>query len=128
MSYCEPCAYGSDIFVVYKSTSSTLRVQNKQMTRLTLDVKGKDTIVTEKSSSDGKKKVDDTGWYYLGLVSQIGFSIALPIAGFAILGKIADGAWASSPKWTLVGLGTGIILSILTFVHTIQSVLRDKTK
>jgi hypothetical protein len=114
--------------VVYKRKSSTLHTDDERITRFTLDVKGLHTITREKNDTDGKKKFGDTGWYYLGIFGQIGFSIALPIAGLAIAGKMADNFWMSTPKWTLIGLGVGIIVSIATFIYSVQSVLQDKTK
>jgi len=114
---------------VYKRKTSTLHAENEKVTRFTLDVKGKDTTVGVKNDSglDNKKKqFDDNGWYYIGLFSQIGFSIALPIAGCAILGKMADGVWNSTPKWTFIGLGVGIAVSVVTFIHSIRIVLHDK--
>jgi ATP synthase protein I len=121
--------YDSDILVVYKRKSSTLRVDDERVTRFTVDVKGKDTTIREKNnSSDKEKKSTDTGWYYLGMFGQIGFSIALPIAGCAILGKMADAFWMSSPKWTLIGLGIGITVSVVTFIHTVKSVVEDSKK
>jgi hypothetical protein len=117
----------SDILVVYKRKPSTLHTGDERITRLTLDVKGTDTTIREKSETE-KKKFDDKGWYYVGMFSQIGFSIALPIAGCAIAGKMADNVWMTSPKWTLVGLGVGITVSVVTFIYSIQIVLQDKSK
>jgi len=118
----------SDIFVVYKRKSSTLHSDEEHISRFTLDVKGIDTTILEKNKEERLKRFDDKGWYYLGMFGQIGFSIALPIAGFAIAGKMIDTYWMTTPKWTVIGLGVGIIISIGTFIYSVKSILQERTK
>ena len=69
-----------------------------------------------KTRSDHQKKESDDTWYYLGLVGQIGFVIALPIAGGAILGSLV--------QKTLLGLGIGFVISVAGFIRTIQKIMR----
>lgn len=66
-----------------------------------------------------------TSWYYFGVVGQIGFSIALPIAGGAILGSYLDDRVGSYPRWTVGLLGLGIVISFITFYQTVKAVLKS---
>ena len=69
-----------------------------------------------KTRSDHQKKESDDTWYYLGLVGQIGFVIALPSAGGASLGSLV--------QKTLLGLGIGFVISVAGFIRTIQKIMR----
>ena len=65
-----------------------------------------------------RKENPDTAWYYLGLVGQIGFVIALPIAGGAIVGSWLHG--------TLIGIGIGFLISIVGFVRIVQKIMQTR--
>lgn len=65
-----------------------------------------------------RKKSLDLTWYYLGLVGQIGYVVALPIAGGAILGSIVGS--------TLVGISVGFVLSVFGFIRIIQRIVEIK--
>lgn len=73
-----------------------------------------------------KPETASTSWYYFGIVGQIGFSIALPIAGGAIGGSFVDRYFATYPRWTLGLLGLGVAVSFLTFYQTIRTLLQRK--
>jgi len=62
-------------------------------------------------------------WYFIGLVSQLGFSIALPIAGGALLGQFLDAKWHTYPRTTLSLLLLGIVISLVYLIRTIQEVI-----
>jgi len=63
-------------------------------------------------------------WYYFGLSGQIGFAIALPIAGGALIGSYIDDRFQTYPQYTVMLLFVGIILSMVNFVVTVQSILK----
>jgi hypothetical protein len=65
-----------------------------------------------------KKKSSDLTWYYLGLVGQIGYVVALPIAGGAIIGSLVG--------ITLIGLIVGFVISAFGFVRVVQQIIRKK--
>ncbi len=88
-----------------------------------LDVLGRETKTRRRSFKRAGQP--DTSWYYFGIVGQIGFSIAIPIAGGAIIGSVLDRKLGSYPRLTLGLLGAGVILSFVTFYQTIQTVLRN---
>lgn len=73
-----------------------------------------------------KKKDPDDAWYYLGLVGQIGYVIALPIAGGAILGSLVDQRFGVYPKGALTGITIGFLLSATGFVQVIRKILRKQ--
>ncbi|MBU2544637.1 AtpZ/AtpI family protein [Patescibacteria group bacterium] len=83
-----------------------------------------------RASQNRKRKVDSRGtWYYLGFIGEIGFTIALPIAGGALIGRYVDARWATYPKATLSLLFVGIVVSFFGFIRTVQSVIRrEKNK
>lgn len=49
-------------------------------------------------------------WFGLGMFGLIGWSVALPAVGGALLGAWIDRAWPSQYSWTLMLLLGGIIL------------------
>ncbi|MBI4065434.1 AtpZ/AtpI family protein [Candidatus Gottesmanbacteria bacterium] len=75
-----------------------------------------------KDEKQNKNNLDS--WYYLGVVGQIGFSIALPIAGGAILGSFIDRQMSIYPKATLGLLFFGVVVSCVTFYQTIKTILK----
>jgi len=65
-------------------------------------------------------------WYYFGIAGQIGFAIALPIAGGAIIGSALDRKLNLYPKCTLILLIIGIGISMINFVVTIQTMIKKQ--
>lgn len=94
--------------------------------RYTVSLTGEKPSISERFD---KKKVDshkqDSSWYYLGAVGQIGFAIAIPIAGGAFLGSYLDRSWGTYPKLTLGLLILGILVSGLSFYKTVQELLKN---
>lgn len=63
-----------------------------------------------------KKRMNREGsWFYLGMVGQIGYTIAIPLVLGAFLGSLVG--------QTLIGLGIGIIISVIGFVRIIKNLL-----
>lgn len=79
-----------------------------------------------KSRTPRKENNSDSTWYYLGLVGQIGYVVALPIAGGAIVGSSFDRRFGMYPAGTVVGLSIGFLISIIGFVRVIQKVLEKQ--
>ncbi len=79
------------------------------------DITLKDGLSGAKSRSRRQKKDSDATWYYLGLVGQIGYVVALPIATGAILGSFVG--------HKLLGIGVGVLVSVVGFVRIIQKIL-----
>ncbi len=59
-----------------------------------------------------KQKPPPSVWGSLALVGQLGLTIALPIALFAILGNYLDGVLHTSHVFILCGLLLGLISGI----------------
>lgn len=79
------------------------------------------------------KKIDrkirnrsSSSWFYVGFATDLGFTIALPIVGGAILGKYLDGLWGIYPKATLSLLLLGLVISIVGFIGTIREIVKRK--
>jgi len=62
--------------------------------------------------------------YYFGLSGQVGFAIALPIAGGALIGSYIDGRVQTYPQYTIIFLFVGIVISMINFVATVHSILK----
>jgi hypothetical protein len=96
--------------------------QNRERMDIVLD--GEETNLKIKNPAPPKKIKVDRTWSVLGNVSQIGFAIAMPIAVGAIAGKFLDAKFGIYPKMTLSLLMTGIMISVLGFVKTIQEIIK----
>lgn len=83
--------------------------------------------VPYQQKKSAKTKGTVNSWYYFGLAGQIGFAIALPIAGGAILGSYIDRQSGSYPTYTITLLFVGIVLSMINFVVTIRTILKRGT-
>jgi predicted F0F1-ATPase subunit len=90
--------------------------------KATIEEEGIPVPYRTKKTKDAKGIVNS--WYYFGLSGQIGFAIALPIAGGALLGSYIDERFHTYPQYTITLLFAGIVLSMVNFVFTIQSILK----
>jgi LPXTG-motif cell wall-anchored protein len=45
--------------------------------------------------------------------------------GGLVVGLLVDDATGSSPTWTLVGIGVGVLLGIVAFVLRVRAALRE---
>lgn len=79
--------------------------------------------VPKKVKAGGKRA--SQGWYYLGFIGEVGFTIAIPIAGGALVGTYLDRMWGTYPKATLSFLFIGIAVSLVGFVRVIQDIIRQ---
>ena len=80
---------------------------------------------TPKKVQKGKRQAS-LSWFYLGLVGQIGYTVAIPLVAGALLGTLADREIGIKPYGTLIGLGLGFIVSVVGFVRTIRDALARK--
>lgn len=93
----------------------------KSASYLNLDWNG--TLHTGKPKEIKKKTSGrDKSWYYLGLIGEVGFSIALPIVGGALLGKFLDQKFLIYPKATLSLLVLGIFVSIANLINLVKRI------
>ncbi len=74
-----------------------------------------------------KKKEQSLGWYYLGLVGEIGFVIALPIVAGSIGGVYIDKWLGTKPAATILLLLVGVGISFIGFFNVIGEIIHKKT-
>ncbi len=98
---------------------------DKERFRLVLNEKTGSVSVAKSLKRIHRKKKSDA-WFYLGFVGEIGYAIALPIVGGALLGEYIDRRMSTHPKATLLLLLLGIVVSMLGFVRTIQELIKRK--
>ncbi len=75
---------------------------------------------------EAKRTGYTSSWYYVSFVGQLGFAIAIPIAGGALLGTYLDRIWSTYPKATLSLLFLGILISVVGFFNTVMEIIRKK--
>jgi len=89
---------------------------------LKLDKNKKFIVVKEKLKKRPRDK--GRGWSrflsFAGLTVELGFVIALPIAGGAILGRWLDQKFGLSPKMTLSFIFLGVFLAISNLYQIIK--------
>ena len=79
------------------------------------------------SSAKPKKEVKrktQSYWWYMGLVGQIGYTIAIPLVAGVLVGAFIDRTIQTRPWATLAGLGLGSVISVLGFVRTIREAIK----
>ena len=86
----------------------SFRLENGKITPFEKTTKGKD----EEENKDLFKSI--------GLASDLGFSIAIPIAGGAILGSILDNKLNTRPFFTLFLLFLGILISFFNIYNIVK--------
>lgn len=87
----------------------------------------KNEFELEFSKTSKKKRSAGTApWYYLGLIGEIGFAIAVPIAGGALFGVFIDRTWSTTPKATLSLLFIGVIVSFINVFKTVETITKEK--
>lgn len=91
-----------------------------------LNVSEAETEIAPRQKKKGKRSGESAPWYYLGLIGEIGFAIAIPIAGGALGGVLLDRMWSTTPKATLSLLFIGVILSFFNLYKTVQTIVKEK--
>lgn len=101
-----------------KTKFKIISVEKRKVLYLTKDkvLGSKEEIVSKKLKSKSKDRFIES----LSLVSNLGFTISIPIAGGAFLGDYLDDKFASSPKITLSLIFLGMILGIVNVYHLIK--------
>jgi len=66
--------------------------------------------------------------YALSLAWQMGFLIAVPLAGFILLGMFIDNNLATYPFFVIIGAVLGIAITFYEAYHWMAPFLEDKEK
>ncbi len=62
---------------------------------------------------------------YLGIVGQIGYTIAIPLVIGTLGGVFIDKSLGTRPIITLAGLALGAVISVIGFSRTIRELLQN---
>lgn len=84
------------------------------------------TSTSLRKISQRKKKSSAPFLLYVGFAADLGFVVALPIVGGALLGRFFDSLWQTDGKATLNGIFIGIAISLIGFVHTVMDIMKRK--
>ncbi|MEK7544284.1 MAG: AtpZ/AtpI family protein [Patescibacteria group bacterium] len=98
-----------------------------EMEEFELTVAGDETNIAPRGSGPKKRLDSAAPWYYLGFIGEIGFAIAVPIAGGALVGVLVDRTWSTTPKATLVLLFLGAIVSFVNLFKTVETIVKNKS-
>lgn len=82
------------------------------------------------SEEDGKpkKKGGRDFLVILGLASELGFSIAIPIGGGVLLGSFIDKQTGTAPLFTLLLLLLGVIFGMFNLYNIVQQTTKKDKK
>lgn len=94
--------------------------------QFTLSLSESNRLSVKKRKVKVKKTGNQDTWFYLGFVGEIGYAIALPVTGGALIGKYIDRRMSTYPRATLLLLFIGAVISIVGFVRTIQVLINRK--
>ncbi|HEY4479085.1 MAG TPA: AtpZ/AtpI family protein [Candidatus Paceibacterota bacterium] len=79
-------------------------------------------IGTPKTNEQGKDKYKELKLVNFAL--ELGFTIAIPIVLLALLGRLLDRWWGTSPWLLLIGIFVSMIVSIALIYKKTKDVLR----
>ena len=65
-------------------------------------------------------------FYAISFAWQLGFIIAIPIAGFIFLGFIADGFLGTQPVLLITGFIVGVIITVYEIYHMLIPIIKNK--
>lgn len=101
-----------------KTKFKIILVEKRKVLYLTENklLESKEEVVPKKLNRKSKDRFIES----LSLVSNIGFTLCVPIVGGAFLGKYLDSKFASVPKITLSLIFLGMILGAVNVYHLIK--------
>lgn len=78
---------------------------------LRLGAEGEKGVIVEEEAPHPKQEPKSKTLQVLSMASELGFAIALPIAGGAFFGQLLDTKFGTSPRMTLSLIFTGVFLA-----------------
>lgn len=75
-----------------------------------------------------KKKDNFKTFYALSLAWQLGFLIAIPIGAFLFLGVLGDRFFKTEPFLLLLGILTGLIITVYEMYHLFIPLIKNSDK
>lgn len=91
-----------------------------------LDVGGQETTLAPRRGKAKQRSEPGGPWQYLGRMGEIGFAIAIPIAGGALVGVFIDRRFGSTPVATLSLLFFGIIASFMSLFTIVKTIIQER--
>lgn len=70
------------------------------------------------------KKPGANSWFMLVYAGQIGVSIIIPLLVGIFAGRYFDQQYQTHPKWLLIGLGAGLLLSVLSLITMVREIIK----
>lgn len=67
-------------------------------------------------------------FYALSFAWQLGFLIAIPMAGFILLGLFIDKIFETRPTALIFGICIGFAINIYEIYHILKPLIKDKDK
>lgn len=77
---------------------------------------------------DEKVKQQSSTWFALALVWQLGYTIAIPVVVFALLGRFLDKRLDTSPLLLLIGIFASITVSSIGVYRKTIKILNETVK
>lgn len=78
-----------------------------------------------KISAQQSKKTEKFAWSALSLAWQLGYTIAVPLVILALVGRILDKRFGTSPWLLLVGIFLSLIISTLAVYYKAVKILSE---
>jgi len=74
-----------------------------------------------------KKKQDKFNFYYsISLVGQVGWTVAVPLIVFILIGVFLDKQFGTKPAFIFAGLGLGILVSFYSLYKLLKPFMSKK--
>ncbi len=77
---------------------------------------------------DGEKKERSTLWQALSLAWNLGYIIAVPLVVFALLGRILDNRFHTSPLALLAGIFISLVVSTVGVYRKTKEITKEMEK
>ncbi len=72
-----------------------------------------------------KKKEDSSAFSALSLAFELGYTIAIPIVGLALTGRLLDRKFDSSPLFLLLGIFLSILISSYLIYKKTKKIIQE---
>jgi len=84
-------------------------------------------MVPESSDSQGIKKVDnEKSFRPLSLAWELGYTIAIPLVGFALLGRFIDNYFGTSPIFLFAGIVFSVVVTTFLVYWKTKDIISGK--
>ncbi len=98
-----------------------MQPSGREQFSLFVDHEGK---IRKSTRNQKNKKKSENLRMYVGLVGDIGLTVAMPMAISVFVGGLLDQQFASYPRYTLGLLVAGCFISVVGFIQTLKAVIR----